>query len=183
MSVAPATTKYPLTMRLLHWLIGILILGMIASGWYMHGLPDEEPLKEELYSLHKSFGITLLPLILIRLLVRLSSPIPELPPQMSWWEKVLSKLTHFLLYLLMFSIPLSGIIMMDYLGIFPLEWFGVFTMPDLIPDDMDMFEQLGEVHEILAYSLLGLILLHILGALKHRFMDKGKDTDVLKRMI
>lgn len=183
MAVAPATTKYSIVLRLLHWLIAILILGMIGSGWYMHGLPDEDPFKEELYALHKSFGITLLGLFILRLLARFSSPIPELPPQMAWWEKLLSKLTHFFLYVLMLAVPVSGIIMMDYLGLFPLEWFGLFEMPDLIADDFDMYEQINEVHEILAYSLLALIILHVVGALKHRFMDKGKDTDVFKRIV
>lgn len=182
MTVAPATTKYTLLMRLLHWLIAIGILGMIGLGWYMHGLPDEHPDKYTLYNLHKSVGVTLLGLIVIRLLARFSSPIPELPPALRWWEKLLTKLTHFLMYILMLAVPVSGYLMSDFAG-FPVEWFGLGEIPGFVPDSMDNSEYAEEVHEILPYILLGLVGLHVLGSLKHRFLDKNKDTDVLKRMI
>lgn len=182
MSTAPATTKYTLLMRILHWLIALFILGMIAVGWYMTGLAEEDPNRDTIYALHKSFGITVLGLVIIRLLTRFFSPIPELPRELAWWEKAITKIVHFLLYGLMLAVPISGIVMMDYLGIFPLEWFGI-EVPGFIEDNFEKFEQVNDIHEILAYTLLGLIVLHLLGSLKHRFLDKNKDTDVLKRMI
>jgi cytochrome b561 len=181
MAVAPATTKYTLLMRLLHWLIAILILGMIGVGWYMSGLPDEHPTKYDIYAIHKSIGITLLGLIVIRLLVRFFSPIPELPKELSWWEKLLTKTVHFFLYLLMLMVPVSGYLMSDFAG-FPVEWFGI-EVPGFVPDNMESSEGAQSAHGILPYILLGLIGLHLLGSLKHRFLDKNKDTDVLKRML
>lgn len=174
-------TKYTLLMRILHWLIAILILGMIGVGWYMHGLPDDHPTKYDIYAIHKSTGITLLGLIVIRLLVRFISPVPKLPQQLSRWEKWLTKITHFFLYALMVLIPISGYMMSDFAG-FPVEWFGI-EVPGFVPDNMGNSESANSAHGVLPYILLGLVILHLLGTLKHRFIDKNKDTDVLKRML
>lgn len=179
--MASESTKYSLTMRVLHWLIALLILGMIGVGWYMAGLPDEDPVKYDIYPVHKSIGITLLGLIVLRLLVRFVSPIPKLPNELAGWEKVLTKTTHFLLYLLMLLVPISGYLMSDFAG-FPVEWFGI-DVPGFVPDNMDNSENALSAHGILPYILLGLVILHILGSLKHRFIDKDKNTDVLKRML
>ena len=181
MSVTPATTKYTLLMRILHWLIALLILGMIGVGWYMAGLPDDHPTKYDIYPIHKSFGITLLGLVVIRLLVRFFSPIPELPRALAWWEKLLTKTVHFLLYLLMLLVPISGYMMSDFAG-FPVEWFGI-EIPGFVEDNMESSQGALDAHGLLPYILLGLIVLHLLGLLKHRFLDKNKDTDVLKRML
>lgn len=125
--MATESTKYTLLMRILHWLIAVLILGMIGVGWYMAGLPDEHPTKYDIYPIHKSIGITLLGLVVIRLLVRFFSPIPKLPRELSGWEKVLTKTVHFLLYLLMILVPISGYMMSDFAG-FPVEWFGIESL-------------------------------------------------------
>ncbi|RDX38149.1 cytochrome b [Kangiella sp. HD9-110m-PIT-SAG07] len=179
--MATETTKYTLLMRILHWLIAVLILGMIGVGWYMAGLPDEHPTKYDIYAIHKSIGITLLGLIVIRLLVRFFSPIPKLPQELAWWEKLLTKSVHFLLYTLMLLVPISGYLMSDFAG-FPVEWFGV-EVPGFVEDSMESSQDALDAHGILPYILLGLIALHLLGSLKHRFLDKGDNTDVLKRML
>ncbi|GAA4362471.1 cytochrome b [Kangiella marina] len=179
--MATDRTKYTLLMRILHWLIAVLILGMIGVGWYMAGLPDEHPTKYDIYAIHKSIGITLLGLVIIRLLVRFFSPIPKLPHDLAWWEKLLTKTVHFLLYALMLLVPISGYLMSDFAG-FPVEWFGI-EVPGLVDDDMDRSQGALAAHGILPYILLGLIGLHLLGSLKHRFFDKNKDNDVLKRML
>ena len=179
--MAEEKTKYTLLMRILHWLIAILILGMIGVGWYMAGLPDEHPTKYDIYPIHKSIGITLLGLVVIRLLVRFFSPVPKVPQELAWWEKLLTKTVHFLLYLLMLLVPISGYLMSDFAG-FPVEWFGI-EVPGFVEDNMDSSQGALDAHGILPYILLGLIVLHLLGSLKHRFLDKDKNTDVLKRML
>ncbi|MBV36017.1 MAG: cytochrome B [Rickettsiales bacterium] len=179
--MASNTNKYTLLMRILHWLIALLILGMIAVGWYMAGLPDEDPTKYDIYPIHKSIGISLLALIVLRLLVRFFSPIPKLPSELAGWEKVLTKTTHFLLYLLMLLVPISGYLMSDFAG-FPVDWFGI-EVPGFVPDNMDNSEKALSAHGILPYILLGLVVLHVLGSLKHRFIDKDKNTDVLSRIL
>lgn len=179
--MASHTNKYTLLMRILHWLIALLILGMIGVGWYMAGLPDNHASKYDIYPIHKSIGVSLLGLIVLRLLVRFFSPIPTLPKELSSWEKVLTKVTHFSLYLLMLLVPVSGYLMSDFAG-FPVEWFGL-EVPGFIEDNMDNSDKAHSAHGVLPYILLGLVLLHILGSLKHRFIDKNKNTDVLSRIL
>ena len=173
--------KYSLTMRILHWLIGLMLLIMIGVGWYMAGLPMESELKYEIYPIHKSFGITVFGLVLIRIVVRLFSNTPALPSGLATWEKALTKITHLLLYVLMLAIPVVGYLSSDFQG-FDVEWFGI-PIPELVEDNEDYAHLMHEWHEILAYSLLLLIILHLAGTIKHRWFDKGSDTDVLNRML
>ncbi|WP_417447024.1 cytochrome b [Kangiella sp.] len=173
--------KYSLTLRILHWLIALMLIVMIGVGWYMAGLPQESEIKYEIYPWHKSFGITILGLVIIRIVVRLFSNNPPLPSGLATWEKWLTKVTHALFYILMIAIPVVGYLSSDYQG-FDVEWFGV-PIPGLVADNEDTAHLMHEVHEILAYSLLLLIILHLAGTIKHRWFDKGSDTDVLKRML
>lgn len=172
--------KYTLTMRLLHWFMAILVLGLIASGWYMEGISRDDPNKYDLYSWHKSFGLTLFLLIIVRLIVRLTSKRPSLSEKMPGWERTLSKVGHFSLYALMFLVPLSGIIMSD-LGGHPLNFF--FTSFDFFETNKELAGTGRDAHGILPYILLGIVVLHLAGALKHRFIDKDPDLDVLKKML
>ena len=167
-------------MRVIHWLMAISILGLIAVGWYMQGIPDESPDKYALYPWHKSFGVTLLILFAIRLVVRLFSNVPPAPAALAGWEKLLSKVTHFVLYLLMLVVPLSGLMMSDYAG-FPVALFGI-ELPDMLIDNEQRAELMHSIHSIIPYVLLGVVILHLLGALKHRFFDEP-ESDVLKRML
>ncbi|NVK21266.1 MAG: cytochrome b [Kangiellaceae bacterium] len=173
--------KYSLTMRILHWLMAIMILGLIAVGWYMQGIPDEDPNKYNLYPWHKSFGVTLLVLVIIRFFVRLFSDVPAPPKALAGWEKTLSKITHVVLYLLMLLVPLSGLMMSDYAG-FGVAWFGI-ELPEFLADNEQRAVTLHSIHSIIPYVLLGLVILHLAGAIKHRFFDKNSETDVLKRML
>ncbi len=171
--------KYPVLMRLIHWFMAICILGMIGTGWYMAGLDAEASNKYDLYPWHKSFGVLMLITIVIRTIVRLVSLIPELPATMPAYEKKLAGLTHFLLYLMMFVVPTSGYLMSATGGrdVFMFQ----LKMPDL-PDNQALASFMYNVHGYAPYILLGIIVLHILGALKHRIMDDDKN-DVLKRMM
>ncbi|WP_195758344.1 cytochrome b [Kangiella sp. HZ709] len=172
--------KYTLTMRLLHWFMAILILGLIATGWYMEGIPRDAPNKYDLYSWHKSFGLTLFLLVLVRFIVRITSKRPSLSEKMPSWEKQLSRAGHFFLYLLMFFVPLSGIIMSDAGG-HPLNFF--FTSFDILVTDKKLASIGADFHAILPYVLLGIVVLHLFGVLKHKFIDKDPELDVLKKML
>ncbi|MCW9027547.1 MAG: cytochrome b, partial [Kangiella sp.] len=108
--------KYSLTLRVLHWLMALLIIVMIGVGWYMAGLPQESELKYEIYPVHKSMGITLLGLVIIRVFARLFSKNPPLPEGLATWEKWLTKIIHFLFYVLMIAIPIVGYLSSDYQG-------------------------------------------------------------------
>lgn len=194
-----STTSYTKTAKALHWLIAIGIFGMFALGWFMSELPKEAPkqmaydlfnlgvytwnLTEEIsprtfyFNLHKSIGVTIFALILIRILWRITHRPPALLASYKAWESKLASGVHHLLYLLMVALPLSGIIMAIY-SKYGIKWFGIALIKGL--DNKNMRELFYEAHEIIGLIILLVIVLHILGALKHKFIDKD---DTLKRML
>jgi len=193
------TTSYTKTAIFLHWLIAICIFGMFALGWYMSDLPKEAPkqmafdlfdwgiytwqLSEEAsprtfyFNLHKSLGVTIFALILIRILWRVTHKPPALLASYKVWERKLATGAHHLLYVLMVALPLSGIIMATY-SKYGIKWFGSEFIKGL--DNTPMRELFKEAHEIIGVIILLVLALHILGALKHKFFDKD---DTLKRML
>ena len=172
---------------ILHWLIALLIIGNLIGGLLMdYFLDSADPAMKKLgfqiIQLHKSFGLTVLVLSLARLGMRLSAGFPPLPGHMTGLERVLARITHYGFYALMLLIPLSGWVMVSAstLG-FPTSYFGLFDWPHLpIPTSKETSGSASEVHEILGYMAIGLISLHVAGALKHQFFDRD---DVLSRML
>lgn len=171
-------TKYHLSLRVLHWLMALVILTLIAVGWYMTGLEDNDPLRNTLYPLHKSFGMLALLLVSIRILVRLWTVVPPLPKTFPQWVKLLSTWVHRLIYVFMFAIPLSGYTM-SMAGGYGVKMFGL-TVPNFLPKDKTIAGIAHTFHHYLPYILLGVLVLHIGGVIKHRFFDK---EDVLPRML
>lgn len=193
-----AATRYTKTAIVLHWLIAIVIIGMFALGWFMSGLPKEAP-KEAAYdlfnlgiytwqlaepasprtfyfNLHKSIGVTLLALIAIRVYWRVTHRPPALLSSLKAWERKLATAGHHLLYVLMVAVPVTGLLQAVY-SKYGVKWFGLDFIPGL--DNKDMRAIFHEAHEIIGILLALLILLHILGALKHKFLDKD---ETLSRM-
>lgn len=191
-------SRYTKTAVILHWLIAIAILGMFALGWYMTDLPKEGPkqmaydlfdwgiytwqLNEEAsprtfyFNLHKSIGITLFGLIIIRILWRITHKPPALLATYKAWERKLATGTHHLLYLLMIAMPLSGLIT-AVSSKYGVKWFGLPFIKGL--DDAGLRDIFKEAHEIIAIIILVALFLHIAGALKHKLIDKD---NTLKRM-
>jgi cytochrome b561 len=173
---------YGLVSRFFHWVMALLILVMIGIGAYMTDLAKEDPLRAQLYSMHKAVGVTLLGLAVIRILWILVSRPPLMPAALQRWEVVLAKSTVGLLYVLMLATPIAGYLMSNTGGK-PISYFGLFDLPALMGENHDLHEVLEEVHEFLAFTILALFCLHVAGALKHRFIDKDPNADVLKRML
>lgn len=191
-------SRYTKTAIVLHWLIAFGIFGMFALGWYMSELPKDAPkatafdlfdwgiytlhVSEAIspralyFNLHKSIGVTLLLLIAVRLYWRLTHEPPALLAGLKAWEKKLATAGHNLLYLLMIATPISGLIMGAY-SKYGVKWFGVPLIPGL--DNKAMREVFVEVHEVIGIILLIAIILHVVGALKHKFIDKD---ETLQRM-
>src|SRR5689334_24520793 len=132
--------KYPLVMRVLHWLIALLIVGQIAMGLIMTRLDDAVPAKyQQLYPLHKSFGLLALLLIAIRLVVRFRHVLPALPNGLAVWEKYGAKIGHAALYVLMFAVPVFGYCMSStYTQSDGVNFFGAM-LPELLPKNDDHF--------------------------------------------
>ncbi len=154
----------------LHWLIALLIFAGWGLGFYMADLPLS-PAKLRYYSWHKWMGVTTFILAVIRVGWLATHPAPRLSRVMPPWQTRTARATHFVLYLLMFVIPLSGWLMSSAKGV-PTVYFGVVPLPDLIGKDKAIGDFLVVVHSSLAYGLAALVGLHIAAALKHHLMDR-----------
>jgi cytochrome b561 len=173
----------------LHWLMALMIVGLFAAGIWMHEaihVPATKAQAFEVYQLHKSGGLTVLMLTLLRIVWRLTHKPPALPVQMKGWERLLARASHIGFYGLMLAIPLSGWAMVSaskfglptiYFGLFEWPHIGALASLDNKAPVEDLFK---EAHEILAFCAIALLALHIVAALKHHFFDKD---DVLTRML
>lgn len=169
-----------------HWLMAVLLSGLIVLGKYMHGLELADPNKFFLYQLHKSLGLSALLLVVLRLCWRWINPAPAMPDGMPGWQKAGAHLTHAALYGLMLAIPLSGWLMVSAstLGL-PTVFFDMFQVPHLpvpafLGEGAAAEETVKSVHDVLGNLLILVVLLHVAAALKHHFLDRD---DVLTRMV
>lgn len=181
--------RYTSVAIILHWLIAVMVIGQLAGGLYMNKLPDTEAaLKFELFQLHKSFGITILLLTLVRLGWRLTHKAPPLPAAMAGWEKLAARGAHVGFYILLIALPLVG---WAVVSSSPLAdsvqtyLFGVIHWPHLpffdgVSDRKALSHDIAEIHEYLGFAMIGLIALHVGAALKHQFVNR--DT-VLAHML
>lgn len=185
--------QYTKTAIVLHWLIGIGILAMFGLGWFMADIPKDQPkamsfdlfdlgvytwnMATEVtprtfyFNLHKSVGITLLALIVVRLFWRITHRPPALLDTLTATEKKIATGGHHLLYLLMFALPITGLVMaINSKFEYGVKWFGISLMNGL--DNKAIRESFVDVHEVVGIIMLVVIGLHVLGALKHKFIDK-----------
>ena len=178
MNLKNTENSYGIVSRFLHWLIFLAVAGMLAVGLYM----TEQKISPDiikLYGLHKSVGITVLALAFLRIIWVLSHTAPKMLGLEKPWEKLAARGVHGLLYLCLFLMPLSGWVMSSAAG-YPVSVFGLFTLPDLVGADKGLYELAKEVHEITAYTFMGLIAAHAGAALMHHFI---KNDRTLIRMI
>ena len=173
-----SSSRYGTVAQSFHWLIaGLIVTQFLLANWAAD-LPIGAH-KLGLLARHKSFGMTVLMLTVLRLLWRLKNPPPELPAGMSTLERRLARATHIAFYVLLFAMPLTGWVMSSAKN-YSVSWFGLFTWPNLIGRNETAFEVLRSTHHVLGGALLGLAVLHLLAALKHHFWNKD---DVLRRML
>lgn len=169
------TERYNLAARSLHAAIAVLIICNLLTG-LLH-----EPLKSIgwLMPLHKSMGLTVLLLSVVRLVLRLTWKKPPYPPSLAAWEKTVAAAWHGVLYVLMIAMPLSGWIFTSS-GPYPLSWFGLFDWPRLAVSRGDAIVGAAhEFHEIVAYVMLVLVVGHILAALRHQVLLRD---NLMRRM-
>lgn len=164
--------------KFLHWTIGIGIIGMLCVGFFMEEIEDLTT-KIKVYGLHKSIGITILTLALARIVWHLYSKRPALVPGLKRWEIVAAHTLHLCLYAGMIAMPLSGWLLSSAAGR-PVLFFGLFTLPDLVPADENLRNIFGTAHEIIAFCLVAGISVHVAAAMKHHFISKDK---TLVRML
>jgi len=178
MSIRNTPARWGHIAQFLHWLIVALIIVQVILANIAEDLPLGMK-KLAMYARHKSVGITILGLAVIRLLWRLANPTPALPSTLKPYERTLAGLTHFGLYLILFAMPLTGWMMTSARG-FPVSWFGFFQLPDFVSKNDTLYNAMKETHDTLALALYAIVFLHVAAALKHHFLMKD---DVLRRML
>jgi cytochrome b561 len=179
MEVEASRARYGAMAMLFHWLIFGLVAIMFALAWILFTSPGDDPSIIKTIVLHKSIGVTVLALAVLRLAWRLINPPPPLPADMPALLRLAARVTHWLLYLLLLAVPVVGWLMSSAAGI-TVKPFGLFSLPNFVGKNKPLFDQLMELHETLALALLGLVVLHVLAGLFHYFVCRD---DILSRMV
>lgn len=191
MTVRNTTTGWGWPTRILHWLMAVMILGLLAVGTWISNFETDLVRQFELVQTHKALGFTVFVLAVLRVGWRFANRAsPALPAEMPRWQVQASHASHYALYALIFIMPLSGWLMatsspLNDPGAYPVQIrnmvFGLFEMPDLFPTGSKALSETFHTIHMLAGRLTALILLvHAGAALKHHYIDR--DT-VLRRMI
>jgi cytochrome b561 len=173
-----AAPGYTPIARLLHWTVAVLVLLMIPLGIV---IANEwgGPAQQFLYNLHKSIGATLIPLVVIRLLYRLTHPAPPLPSDIPAIQQFAAHATHWALYALILVQPIVGYIMTSAYPA-PVPFFGLFNLPAIWPENRALSEQLSVVHLYVGIAIAVVATMHIGAALYHHFVRRDH---ILMRMI
>ncbi len=175
MSLGNSSDRYGIVTKLMHWLIAIAVIGMVAVMLYAKELPRGD-FKFYLYGIHKAFGLVLLVLMALRVLWHQISPTPMLLG--STLHQRLGKLGHRLLYIVLFVMPISGMVMSHYGG-HTIPFFGFFEIPGATTKVEWLADLAHEVHEVVATVLYVLVAGHIAAAIYHHWICKN---ETLKRM-
>ena len=163
-------SRYTATAVTLHWTVAALVLVMIVLGWSMQAIP-KVPVgpRVNAYNLHKSLGLTVLALMVLRLAWRMMHPAPDLPP-MPRWQARTARIVHVLLYVCLFLQPLTGYLGSAFSG-YPVRLYGV-VLPSWAPRNDVLKDALSVAHLVNSLVLVAAIALHLAGALKHALIDR-----------
>jgi len=171
--------RYGLVAVIMHWLVAITVIGLFMLGVWMTSLTLYHPWYVRAPYLHKSIGLLLFVVMILRLVWRLLNPPPAPLPTYTRFERVTAALVHGGLYLLLFAVMIAGYLISTADG-HSVESFGWFTLPATITSIPDQEDVAGEIHEVLAFILIGLAVLHAAAALKHHFIDRD---NTLRRIV
>ncbi len=177
MRIKNTVNHYGIVTILFHWIMALLVIGMICLGLYMVRVPEKEKLM--LIGLHKEFGVVVLLLVTLRLSWRFLNKIPTLPSTIPTWQVRSAYASHYMLYGLMFAMPITGLLE-TAAGGYTVSFFGWFVLPPLGSINKTLQPIYGKMHEWLAYTLIIVIVIHIGAALMHHFIDRN---NVLRRML
>ena len=169
--------RYSKIAIIIHWLMAIMIIAMICMGVYMSDLPKGSEERTWFFTLHKSIGLTLALLVVIRLVSKLINKSPPLPNMVSATHQKLAKATHQLLYLMMFIQPVSGYISSSFTS-YKTKFWGI-PLPRWSSKNPELNELFSQVHEVSAICLVILLIIHISGVAYH---VKKKETVLFRRM-
>ncbi|MDR4305462.1 cytochrome b [Chelatococcus sambhunathii] len=173
----PASGGYSATAKAFHWTVAVLVIVLIAVGVGREFMP-KGPEKDLVTMLHKATGIVVLGLMLARLAYRIGHRPPPPEPGQPVWKIGLSHAVHWALYLIVIVMPILGWLGSNALGR-PVSMYGLFDLPTLIGENKDLGETIYDIHGLLGFTALGLIVVHAGAALHHHFVLRDA---VLKRM-
>ncbi|MET0155634.1 MAG: cytochrome b [Rickettsiales bacterium] len=180
MKPAAVPTRYNLPMRAMHWVMAALIVGMIAAGFLMEDI-DSPMQRAKIYGLHKSFGILILGLAVMRVAIRAGSHTPGAAHPGTRFDRPMhlaASLAHFMLYGFMFLMPLSGWAFSNAAG-YAVSFFGEWTVPTIIVKNEEARAFFRQCHSVGAFGLCGLVAAHVIAALCHQFVWRD---GLIKRM-
>lgn len=178
MTLKNTDERWGVVSQAFHWTIVVLILVMAYLGLTMGDLPNS-PRKINIYALHKSIGLTILALVALRVAWRLHAGTPAPVPGTPTWQHRVASVTHVLLYVLLFAIPLSGWVLNSAAG-YPLQWFKLFNLPAITGRSDSVHEFAEGMHELLFWVLVVLVLAHAAAALYHHVFQNDA---TLRRML
>ena len=179
MSLKNTEDRWGPVSQFLHWLIVLLILGLAIVGLSLDSLP-RSPKYFWVYDLHKSFGLTVLALVVVRLAWRMYAGSPRAVAGTPGWQAAIASVTHWVLYGLILAMPLSGWLYDSASGLRPLKWFGMAEVPKLSAPDPAVRDFAHGAHEWLFWALVALVALHAGAAFYHHIFQRD---DTLARML
>jgi len=166
----PRVDRYTRTAIALHWLIAVAVIVQFCWGWWMQGVPKQPPgMRADMFNLHKSFGLSILMLMTVRLLWRWRHPAPAFPA-MPKWQAAMAHVVHATLYAVLLLHPLSGYLGSVFSG-YPVKLFGM-TLPAWGHNDPALKNFFSASHFVTSWVLLAAVTLHVAGALKHALVDR-----------
>ena len=155
----------------LHWIVAVGVFVMIGLGWYMTDIPKGTPERGFFYNLHKSIGVTLAIIILVRVVWRWNHQPPLLPAGTASWVVNASRLSHSLLYALLVLMPVAGFTASNF-SKYGVTYFGLFKIGPLFAENKSLYELFQGIHHAASEVLVVVICIHIAGALRHLLINR-----------
>ena len=172
------TDHYPATSKLLHWLIAACVLTTAPVAIAM-GRVAEGPTQNSLYNLHKSLGVLILILMILRLINRLVVGAPIADPKIELWQKTISAIVHSSIYVLLLAMPIAGYIANSAFGA-STPFFGLFELPPIVGKNEALSTQIFTIHRFAGWLLIALVLMHVGAVIFHTFIRRD---NVINRML
>lgn len=179
MELKNSSTRFGAVSIAFHWIVAVGVIGLFALGLWIEDLDYTHPWYRTAPDLHRSIGVIVVALMIIRLVWRIRNVNPEDLKTHKAWEKIAAHWMHRILYLLVILMFPTGYLITTAKGQ-SLEVFTWFSIPATVTGIDNLEDIAGEIHEIVAFTVIGLVIIHALGALKHHFIDKDR---TLKRML
>ena len=163
--------RYTRTAIALHWLVAVLVIAQFAWGWWMQEIPKQpQGSRAAAFNLHKSFGLVIFALMLLRLGWRITHRAPTLR-YLPAWQQALARAIHLTLYAALLAMPIAGYLGSAFSG-YPVKWFGV-TLPAWGWNDPALKDLMSTIHLTVGWIIAGAFTLHTMGALKHMLEATG----------